>query len=362
MLFAAGSYIRLWGHPLNKITSHTVRQDRIKLIFITFCRFFVLSFLGFLLVSCADSRAPINAINETALSNEGNRPSNAVRPSVPSAHPEKIRSNVVIENGRIVYNRNYENLSKGSYEGDIYTVKHGDTLFYVAWITNNDYRELAQRNGMSEPYHLSVGQKIKIGNEINMPLVAGNSRTIIDATQNGVPQPPSIIAPSKKSNFIAQKQNGSYSDKLENGRGSVPRTNSVLARSANNLTDNNLPAWRWPAQGKITESFSNAEGGNKGIDIAGSRGDIIFSAASGKVVYAGSALRGYGNLIIIKHNNDYLSAYAHNDEMFVKEQQDIKLGQKIATMGSSGTSSVRLHFEIRYKGKSVNPLLYLPQR
>ena len=98
------------------------------------------------------------------------------------------------------------------------------------------------------------------------------------------------------------------------------------------------------------------------IDIAGSKGQAIVATADGRVVYAGNALRGYGNLIIIKHNDDYLSAYAHNDTMLVREQQEVKAGQKIATMGSTGTSSTRLHFEIRYKGKSVNPLQYLPQR
>ncbi|SPZ21773.1 Murein hydrolase activator NlpD precursor [Providencia rettgeri] len=112
----------------------------------------------------------------------------------------------------------------------------------------------------------------------------------------------------------------------------------------------------------MIEGFSDAQGGNKGVDIAGSRGQAVLAAAPGKVVYAGNALRGYGNLIIIKHNDDYLSAYAHNDTLLVRDQQDVTAGQKIATMGSTGTSSVRLHFEIRYKGKSVNPLRYLPQR
>lgn len=112
----------------------------------------------------------------------------------------------------------------------------------------------------------------------------------------------------------------------------------------------------------MVDNFSTAEGGNKGIDISGSRGQSILAAADGRIVYAGNALRGYGNLIIIKHNDDYLSAYAHNDSMLVAEQQEVKAGQKIATMGSTGTTSVRLHFEIRYKGKSVNPLQHLPQR
>jgi len=130
------------------------------------------------------------------------------------------------------------------------------------------------------------------------------------------------------------------------------------------VVSNSAPVsnWKWPTDGKIIDNFSSAEGGNKGIDISGSRGQAIFATANGRVVYAGNALRGYGNLIIIKHNDDYLSAYAHNDTMLVREQQEVQAGQKIATMGSTGTSSVRLHFEIRYKGKSVNPLRFLPQQ
>jgi lipoprotein NlpD len=134
-------------------------------------------------------------------------------------------------------------------------------------------------------------------------------------------------------------------------------TSGLIASGSTAIT-----SWRWPTDGKIIDNFSAAEGGNKGIDIAGSRGQPVKSTAEGRVVYAGNALRGYGNLIIIKHNDDYLSAYAHNDTMLVREQQEVKAGQQIATMGNTGTSSVRLHFEIRYKGKSVNPLRYLPQR
>jgi lipoprotein NlpD len=111
----------------------------------------------------------------------------------------------------------------------------------------------------------------------------------------------------------------------------------------------------------VIAKFSNSENGNKGIDIAGQRGQSVNASANGVVVYAGNALRGYGNLVIIKHNDDYLSAYAHNDQVYVKEQQKVSVGQKIASMGSSGTSTVKLHFEIRYKGKSVDPMRYLPK-
>lgn len=113
-------------------------------------------------------------------------------------------------------------------------------------------------------------------------------------------------------------------------------------------------------KGRVIKNFSVGEQGNKGIDIAGQRGQPIVSTAGGTVVYSGNALRGYGNLVIVKHNDNYLSAYAHNDRLLVSEGQSVKPGQKIATMGSSGASSVRLHFEIRYQGKSVNPKRYLP--
>lgn len=121
-----------------------------------------------------------------------------------------------------------------------------------------------------------------------------------------------------------------------------------------------VDTWVWPAKGRVVSRFSSSDNGNKGIDIAGQRGQDVNATAAGKVVYAGNALRGYGNLVIIKHNDDYLSAYAHNDRVLVREQDTVTAGQKIALMGSSGTNNVRLHFEIRYKGKSVNPLKYLP--
>ncbi|WP_175546611.1 peptidoglycan DD-metalloendopeptidase family protein, partial [Vibrio vulnificus] len=121
-----------------------------------------------------------------------------------------------------------------------------------------------------------------------------------------------------------------------------------------------IAKWQWPTKGRVIKNFSAGEQGNKGIDIAGQRGQPIVSTAGGTVVYSGNALRGYGNLIIVKHNDNYLSAYAHNDRLLVSEGQSVKAGQQIATMGSSGAKTVMLHFEIRYQGKSVNPKRYLP--
>lgn len=260
--------------------------------------------------------------------------------------------------GHIIYNRSYQSIPKGSYNGESYTVKRGDTLFYIAWITGNDFRDLASRNNIQAPYSLNAGQVIRINGN-------GGGGGMLAANNNIVPSQPSSA--QIQSANIDSKSASAYSD--SSGKQNVGKmlpaagaASSATAVSASSSSSAPVGTWRWPADGKIIENFSSAEGGNKGIDIAGSRGQPVLATANGRVVYAGNALRGYGNLIIIKHNDDYLSAYAHNDTMLVREQQEVKAGQKIATMGSTGASSVRLHFEIRYKGKSVNPLQYLPQR
>lgn len=118
--------------------------------------------------------------------------------------------------------------------------------------------------------------------------------------------------------------------------------------------------WRWPTSGRIVQAYSNSDGGNKGIDIAGKRGQPIYASAKGKVVYVGNQLRGYGNLIMIKHGEDFITAYAHNDTTLVRNGQDVKAGQKIGTMGSTGTDSVFLHFQIRYRATALDPQRYLP--
>ena len=272
------------------------------------------------------------------------------------------------DGGRIVYNRSYQNIPKGSYNGGTYTVKRGDTLFYIAWISGNDFRDLAEKNNIPAPYSLNVGQTIKLdANSNSGGMLAANDGT------SGVPTQPS--SGQIKSTGVDSQSTTAYSDNSgkQNVGKMLPASTATAATttaaatvpsSSASSVSSSAPVgtWRWPTDGKIIDNFSSAEGGNKGVDIAGSRGQSVVATADGRVVYAGNALRGYGNLIIIKHNDDYLSAYAHNDTMLVREQQEVKAGQKIATMGSTGTSSVRLHFEIRYKGKSVNPLQYLPQR
>ncbi|AVY97882.1 murein hydrolase activator NlpD [Enterobacter sp. RHB15-C17] len=290
---------------------------------------------------------------------------------------QPVQQPVQTENGRIVYNRKYGNIPKGSYTGgSTYTVKRGDTLFYIAWITGNDFRDLAQRNNVQAPYGLEVGQTLQVGNATGTPLTPGNSVSAADVTaQNNSVKPAqntsAVVASQPTITYSEDSGEQSANKMLPNNKPSAtvvtapvtaPVVSSSVPTASSQTASAPISTWRWPTDGKVIENFSSSEGGNKGIDIAGSKGQAIIATADGRVVYAGNALRGYGNLIIIKHNDDYLSAYAHNDTMLVREQQEIKAGQKIATMGSTGTSSTRLHFEIRYKGKSVNPLQYLPQR
>ncbi|RWR01590.1 peptidase [[Pantoea] beijingensis] len=345
-------------------------------------RIAAVSLVGFWLAGCSNdsTQAPISSVggnsgmsssqNSAGAASGGGMIGGAV-PAMPRS-ASGANSNVVTENGHIVYNRSYGNIPKGSYSGDTYTVKRGDTLFYIAWITGNDFRDLAQRNNIPAPYGLNVGQSLQVANGAGTPITGGNAITVADATQGGVPTPPN--SSQIKPGTVAQQPVITYSEDSGKSSGgkmlpssgttvattTAPVTTPTVSSTTNSTTP--VGTWRWPTEGKIIDNFSASEGGNKGIDISGSRGQPVVSTASGRVVYAGNALRGYGNLIIIKHNDDYLSAYAHNDTMLVREQQEVKAGQKIATMGSTGTSSVRLHFEIRYKGKSVNPLRYLPQR
>ncbi|OOF48837.1 hypothetical protein BKK54_10185 [Rodentibacter genomosp. 1] len=268
----------------------------------------------------------------------------------------------------------YSQIQKGSYKGETYKVNKGDTMFLIAYLAGMDVKELAAMNNMSEPYSLSIGQTLKIGKcatktitttvPVNNPTATvptepavtytpgangtqiGSDGTVIGPIKSGVGVASTVPTPSTPTSVPTPVATGN----------TTPVNANVVAPIASNI------AWQWPANGNIIQGFSSSDGGNKGIDIAGSRGQSVKAAAAGRVVYAGNALRGYGNLIIIKHNDDFLSAYAHNDRILVSDQQQIKAGQEIAKMGSTGTNSVKLHFEIRYKGKSVDPIRYLPRR
>ncbi len=268
----------------------------------------------------------------------------------------------------------YSKIDRGFYDEAIYTVRKGDTLFFISYISDKDVKELADINHLKEPYPLKVGQKIKLSRYLDepYPLETKQKAKHSKAVNKKIKSKKQAVHQKRKVAVVAPKNEPKVTyTKGANGTlfGSDGSIKGPIKATAGHIT--NVPAhqsaashslrWHWPTTGKIIKYFSNV-GENKGIDIEGSKGQIIRAAYSGKVVYARDALQGYGNLIIIKHNDDYLSAYAHNDEILVKEQQDVVVGQKIAKMGSTGTEGTKLHFEIRYKGKSVNPMDYLPKR
>jgi len=271
----------------------------------------------------------------------------------------------------------YSQINKGFYKGNTYTVRKGDTMFLIAYISGLDVKELAALNNMKEPYNLSVGQTLKVSNgrsqSVAQPVVAPQPQA---PAQQPVSSEPTVTY-TPGANGTQYGSDGTITGPVKATAGGLPPVNSAPVNqpvqvqnqpvASQPIPQDNAPvastiAWRWPTSGNVIQGFSSSDGGNKGIDIGGSRGQAVNAAAGGRVVYAGNALRGYGNLIIIKHNDDFLSAYAHNDSILVKDQQEVKAGQQIAKMGNTGTNDVKLHFEIRYKGKSVDPTRYLPRR
>ncbi|STO55409.1 peptidase M23B [Canicola haemoglobinophilus] len=297
-----------------------------------------------------------------------NMPDSMSMPQVtmPTYQPEKIQQNAqqVVSAAKKQVSQNFEiprdpktnapiysKIDKGFYKGNTYKVRKGDTMFLIAYISGMDVKELAALNNMSEPYSLSVGQTLKIANNMPDNNIASTMPTQPMSQQPVVTQNPvNETWNTNKPTVEPVKTVVTPTPPMP----TVNKTNPVVP--ASNI------AWIWPTNGKVIQGFSSSDGGNKGIDISGSRGQAVNAAAAGRVVYAGDALRGYGNLIIIKHNDNYLSAYAHNESILVKDQQEVKAGQQIAKMGSSGTNGVKLHFEIRYKGQSVDPMGYLPKR
>ncbi len=254
-----------------------------------------------------------------------------------------------------------------------YIVKKGDTLIGIGLDTGNDWRELAAWNNLDNPNRILVGQQLRIvspGIESNAvsevkPITAPvEVRAVADpvprktadsgltpaaAVVGGVPvappAKPAVPGVEKATDKSAEKPADKSVDKGSD------KANTERADGAS------LP-WTWPANGTIIEGFSETR--NKGIDIALKAGDAVSAALDGQVVYAGSALRGYGNLIIVKHQPGYLTAYAHNRKLLVKEGEAVKRGQQIAEAGNTDAERVKLHFEIRKGGKPVDPVKYLP--
>ena len=277
-----------------------------------------------------------------------------------------------------------------------YTVKRGDTLYRIALENGQDYRDIAAWNNITNPSAIREGQVLRIappgaaaapvatGPVVAQPVVTAPA---VEARSLDAPRTAAPVAPPAAASGTALREprggKEPYSDeayaRLSKAPETQPRTpvavdprpepKTEAPAAPKPETKPEAPAaaagpddvaWMWPSSGKLVGQFS--ESGNKGLDFAGKAGDPVVAAGEGKVVYAGSGLRGYGELVIVKHNATFLSAYAHNRKILVQEGQQVTRGQKIAEMGSTDADAVKLHFEIRRQGKPVDPLQYLPRR
>ncbi|MDD1000427.1 peptidoglycan DD-metalloendopeptidase family protein [Pseudomonas sp. TNT2022 ID642] len=235
-----------------------------------------------------------------------------------------------------------------------YVVRPGDTMFSIAFRYGWDYKALAARNNIPTPYTIHPGQTIRFDGR------TGSTSTAVVSNSSSSP------SSSSKTTVIRRQANGTTTTTTT---GSTGGSAGVAPSVANKSAPAPLPpagpaptGWGWPSNGILIGKFSSNGSLNKGIDIAGDLGQPVLAASDGTVVYAGSGLRGYGELVIIKHSETYVSAYGHNRRLLVREGQQVKVGQTIAEMGSTGTDRVKLHFEIRRQGKPVDPLQFLPRR
>jgi lipoprotein NlpD len=261
-----------------------------------------------------------------------------------------------------------------------HAIKRGETLVGIALQYGLDYRELAAWNNIVNPNVISVGQVLVLAPPRGAPVPPAAATVATPLVGTGPVVEARPLGNTDKVKVEPRAQRLPYSDRnlaqLSAGEGAAPEPSppAAPAPSAPGSTASAPPAapeperpaagtqgeavdWMWPVKGKVIAGFTEA---SKGIDIAGRKGGPVVAAAGGRVVYAGQGLRGYGKLVIIKHSETWLSAYAHNDNIVVKEQQDVKRGQKIAEMGSTDTDQVKLHFEIRRNGKPVDPARLLP--
>jgi lipoprotein NlpD len=254
--------------------------------------------------------------------------------------------------------KTFKDFKANAVADESYKVSAGDTLYSIAFRAGKDYREIAEINQISAPYTLKVGRVIKLTSKKSQVKKTAELPQLSDTLKAPSKAPISSGTTSNigEKKAVARSKNREYGRKQGNGfvNKTVTKNSQAYASKVNK--------WIWPAGGKLLTKFSSAEQGSKGIDIAGRAGEKVVASADGKVVYAGNALRGYGNLVIIKHTDDYLSAYAHNSKLLVKEKQWVKAGESVALMGNTDASRVQLHFEIRYRGKSIDPLKHLPAR
>jgi lipoprotein NlpD len=265
-----------------------------------------------------------------------------------------------------------------------YTVKRGDTLYSIALDNGLDYRELAAWNNITDPAAINIGMALRMRPPGTAAAAQPQAGVPVQSGAGVQVQPATVPGSVEARSLGADPRAGTEAPRVGGDLKTGPKA-MKLPYSEENLAmllrqsppkpeppPDQLPpqpgaedgqdtvAWMWPAAGRVLAGFS--EPTNKGVDILGKVGDPVFASASGRVIFSGAGLRGYGKLVIIKHNQTYLSAYAHNSNVLVKEGQNVVRGQKIAEIGNSDSSQAKLHFEIRRLGKPVDPLKFLPDR
>ena len=236
-----------------------------------------------------------------------------------------------------------------------YTVKSGDTLIRIGLDNGQNWKDLVRWNNLGNPNLIEVGQVIRIVPPGTDP-AAAMARPVTTARVETRPldaRPGSAIVPASAAAASGAASSGAASPAV------APAREATAAAASAREGDDDIN-WAWPATAPVAAPFDDSR--NKGLVFRGKPGDPVYAAADGRVVYAGSGLRGYGNLVILKHNTTYLTAYAHNQTLLVKDDQNVKRGQKIAEMGSTDADGVQLHFEIRKQGKPIDPARLLPAR
>lgn len=287
--------------------------------------------LVLLLSGCASSRhrAPVEDRAALPRAAGASEPSAAASAPAPDAKPML----------------NAEHAGKPGY----YTVRQGDTLIRIGLENGQNWRDVARWNGIDNPNLIEVGQVLRVvppSTDPNAVAARGVTPTKVEPRPLDAKPP---VAGASAPVAVATPASAASASSAPAAPAAAPAKDP----------DDDL-GWLWPANGPVVSSFE--EGRSKGVAITGKAGDPVLAAADGRVVYAGSGLRGYGNLVIVKHNNTYLTAYAHNQTLLVKEDQVVRRGQRIAEMGSSDADRVQLHFEIRKQGKPVDPQRLLPPR
>lgn len=230
-------------------------------------------------------------------------------------------------------------------KADYYWVKRGDTLYSIAWQAGMDFKTLAALNGIRSPYTIYPGQKLRLS-----PQARGVAQASAVARRDA---PPPVVAKHPPPTSPGEVQDRRPADTSKSDPAADNNSNEEKSRSLQ---------WSWPTQGTVVQRYSSEDPTRKGLKIAGSLGQPIRATESGKVVYSGSGLIGYGRLVIIKHDKDYLTAYGHNRRVLVNEGDEVGRGEHIAEMGSAGGGKPVLHFEIRRQGAPVDPLTYLPRQ